>query len=191
MDIFLDILLKPPQSLMGLFSQSMAVWRQCSLPPCPIWYPVRLLLEKAMEWSSPLCFCIKHPPMTHGQCSRMASIHSWNMSCLILGPKGILSKRSHHLCDLNIIKREHWSVRCICRNAYRVGPFVDCCSGHSMWYIFCRHGFMVLSDDGPVQVACIQTYPYFSIQLHGKGQWRHPWSCLYLLSDDFLCYQVV
>ena len=49
-----------------------------------------------------------------------------------------------------------------------IGLCVDCGSGQFMHYLLHRHGLMVLSDDGLVQVAWIQTYPYFSFGFLGK-----------------------
>ena len=50
-----------------------------------------------------------------------------------------------------------------------IGLCVHCRSGQFMCYFLHGHGLMVLSDDGLVQVAWIQTYPYIPVWL--------PWEC--------------
>ena len=72
-----------------------------------------------------------------------------------------------------------------------IGLCVHCRSGQFVCYLLHRHGLMVLSDDGLVQVAWIQTYPYFSIWFPRECHWRDPWCWFHLLHDDFLFYQVV
>ena len=72
-----------------------------------------------------------------------------------------------------------------------IGLCVHCCSSQFVCYLFHRHGFMVLSDDGLVQVAWLQTYPYIPVWLPWKRHWRDPWCWLNLLRDDFLFYQVI
>ena len=59
-----------------------------------------------------------------------------------------------------------------------ISLWVDCGSSQFMCYLLHRHGLMVLSDDGLVQVAWIQTYPYFSVchVIKMKGMvFRYTW----------------
>ena len=75
-----------------------------------------------------------------GTAPRMASIHSWNTSWLILAPKGILRKRSRPLCELNVVKREASCIRCICRYRddllfYQVVQFLVYCLLWLNWHL--------------------------------------------------------
>ena len=55
-----------------------------------------------------------------------------------------------------------------------IGFCVDCRSGQFVCYLLHLHGLMVLSDDGLVQVAWIQTYPYFSVLVSSGMSLKRP-----------------
>ena len=90
-------------------------------------------------------------------------------------------------CQERSFVRKMYLKKCL----QSIGLCVHCCSSQFVGYLFHRHQLMVLSDDGLVQVAWIQTYPYVPIWLPRECHWRDPRCWLNLLRDDFLFYQVI